>query len=253
MNWIGLYSLIRKEFDRTFRVATQALVAPWISALLYIFVFGSIIGQQIDLIAGVPYIAFVLPGILMMSVISAAFASSSSALYFQRFLHTIEELLVAPFSHFEMLIGFVLGGVVRALIIAIGIFILALLFGGARVDHVVLFLTTVFLVSIIFSLLGVLIGLWSNNFEQLTILTTFIIMPLSFLGGTFYSVHMLPERFRAIAYVNPFFYFIDTTRCAMISVCESNQSVGFGIMIGFVVILGWFVWYLFERGWRLRV
>jgi ABC-2 type transport system permease protein len=253
VNWIGLYTLLRRELARTMRVATQTLVTPWISALLYIFVFGSIIGRRIDLIAGVPYITFVLPGILTMNVISSAFGSSSSALYFQRFLHTIEEMLVAPFSHLEMLIGFVLGGVARAIVIAAGIFVLAIFFGGAHIEHILLFLITVFLVSTIFSIIGVLVGLWANNFEQLTVLTTFVIMPLSFLGGTFYSINMLPERFRILAYLNPFFYFIDSTRCAMISVCESNQWIGFGMMLSLVLVLGWFVWFLFERGWRLRV
>ena len=253
MNWIGLYTFIRREVERTLRVATQTLVTPWISALLYIFVFGSVVGRKIDLIAGVPYISFVLPGILMMNVISSAFGSSSSSLYFQRFQRTIEEMLVAPFSHLEMIIGFVMSGIVRAMIIALGIFVLALLFGGAHIAHIGLFILVIFLVSTIFSLLGVLVGLWANNFEQLNVLTTFVIMPLSFLGGTFYSVQMLPERFRAIAYFNPFFYFIDSTRCAMIGVCESNPFVGFGVMIGLVLLFGWLVWTLFERGWRLRV
>src|SRR3989344_8097128 len=116
INWMGFWTFVRREIQRTFRVVTQTLVTPWISALLYIFIFGSVIGSRIDLIAGVKYIDFVLPGILMMSVMTAAFMHGSSSLYFARFMRTIEEMLVAPFSHLEMIFGYVIGAVVRALI-----------------------------------------------------------------------------------------------------------------------------------------
>ena len=252
MNWIGLWTLVRQEIDRTFRVAIQTLVTPWISALLYIFIFGYVIGGRIELIAGVRYIDFVLPGILMMSVMTAAFMHSSSSLYFARFIRTIEEILVAPFSHIEMVLGYVIGAVARALIVGVGILVIAVFFGAANFAHVGLFLLYVTLVATIFSFLGLLVGLWAKNFEQLNVLNTFIIMPFSFLGGIFYSVHMLPERIQPILHVNPFFYFIDGIRYSMIGIQESNHIIGFTLIFSLVFVLGGLTVYLFKIGWRIR-
>ncbi len=252
VNWVGLYTFIRSEVLRTFRVVTQTLVTPWISALLYIFIFGSVVGKQIDLINGVPYIKFVLPGILMMNIIASAFGASSSALYFARFIKNIEELLVAPFSYLEMIIAYTLSAVVRAMMVGLGIFCIALFFGGASIAHFWLFLLYSFSVATIFSLLGILVGLWAKGFEQLNILNTFVIMPLSFLGGMFYSVTMLPERFQFIVYWNPFFYFIDGIRYSMIGIRESNAAVGYLLLLGLILVLGGLVHHLFKKGWRLR-
>ena len=252
VNWIGLYTFIRRELERMLRVAIQTLVTPWISALLYIFVFGSIIGKRIDLIAGVQYIDFVLPGILMMNVIMSSFSHSSSSLYFARFIRSIEEILVAPFSYAEMIIGYVLGAVLRGLIVGLGVFVISVLFSAANLQHLGLFIFYTVAVSIIFALLGMLVGLWAKGFEQLGILSTFIITPLSFLGGIFYSVDMLPESIRGIAYYNPFFYFVDGIRYSMIGIQEGNPWVGLAVIMGSIVVLGGLVWTLFNRGWRLR-
>lgn len=252
VNWIGLYTLTKREVERTFRVVIQTLVTPWITALLYIFIFGKVIGSRIDTIAGVPYIQFVLPGILLMNVIMGSFMSASNALYFKRFLHDIEEILVAPLSYMEMIIGFVASSVIRALVIGIGIFIIAIFFGGASIEHFGLFLFYVISVSSIFALLGLIVGLWANGFEQLNIWNTFFITPFVFLGGVFYSVEMLPESAQGIALYNPFFYFIDGIRYSMIGVRESNEIIGFVLIIGLIIGLGGLVWYLFKIGWRLR-
>ena len=252
VNWIGLYTMVIRDIIRIFRVATQTLVTPWISALLYIFIFGFVIGKSIDLIAGVPYIQFVLPGIVMMNVLAAAFAHSSSSLYFKRFIHDIEEILVAPFSHMEMIVGFVIGGIFRGIVVGAGIFIIALFFGGASIEHLGLLLFYIVSVSIIFALLGMIVALWADGFEQLNILSTFIITPLSFLGGVFYSIEMLPERVQAIALWNPFFYFVDGIRFAMIGIREGSELIGYIVIFGLIVVLGGINLYLFKIGWRLR-
>ena len=251
-NWIGLYTFIRRETERTFRVAVQTLITPWISALLYIFIFGYIVGKRIDSIAGVSYIDFVLPGILMMSVISSAFAHSSSSLYFARFIRNIEEILVAPLSHLEMIIGFMTGAIIRGVIVGVGVFCIAVFFSAANVAHFPLFLFYLIGVSTVFSLLGILVGLWANGFEQLNVLNTFVIMPFSFLGGVFYSVTMLPEKFQFIAHINPFFYFIDGIRYSMIGIRESNHIAGYVLILGLILLLSSLVGYLFKKGWRLR-
>lgn len=252
VNWVGLYTFIRREVERTFRVVTQTLVSPLISAALYIFIFGFVIGSRIDLIAGVPYITFVFPGILMMNIISAAFMSSSSALYFARFIKSIEEVLVAPFSHIEMIIGYVVSAVIRALLISIGVLLIGIAFGAVGIESIWLFLFYTIAVSTIFALIGLLVGLWANGFEQLNILNTFVILPFSFLGGIFYSVEMLPEQAQFIAYANPFFYFIDGIRGSMIGVSEANSAIGLALIAVLIVGLGTLTTYLFSIGWRIR-
>ena len=252
INWIGLYTFIRREVERTFRVSVQTILSPLISAALYIFIFGFVLGQRIELIAGVPYITFVFPGILVMNVITSAFSSSSSALYFGRFIRSIEEMLVSPFSYFEMLVGLVVSAVARAVLVGIGILIIGILFGAVTIAHFWLFLFYSAAVATIFALIGILVGLWAKGFEQLNVLNTFVIMPFTFLGGMFYSVSFLPETVRAIVFANPFFYFIDSIRYTMIGVHESNLAIGATLIVGLVVVLGILVWYLFKIGWRLR-
>jgi len=252
VNWIGLYTLTRREVERTFRLPTQTLVTPWITALLYIFIFGKVVGSRIEYISGVPYINFVLPGILMLNIIAGSFAASSSTVYFKRFIRDIEEILVAPLSYGEMIIGFTVSAVVRSILIAIGILVIAIFFGGANIDHFPLFLFYVATVSAIFALLGIITGLWAKGFEQFSLLNTFLITPLSFLGGVFYSVEMLPKNMQFIALYNPFFYFIDGIRYSMIGIREGGRGIGFVIILGLVALLGVIVWYLFKIGWRLR-
>ena len=253
VNWIGLYSFIRREVDRMFRVATQTILTPLISALLYIFIFGHVVGRRIESVGGVEYIDFVLPGILMMNVISSSFAHCSSSVHFQRFIRHIEEILVAPFSHVEMVVGFVVGGVLRAVIVGLGVYLISILFGAASMDNLALFALYTVSIAMIFSLLGILVGLWAQSFEQLSILNSFVIMPFTFLGGVFYSITMLPDRLQTAAHFNPFFYFIDGIRYSMIGVREANSAVGWAV-IAFLLTFFWVVVVLlFKRGWRLRL
>ena len=209
MNWIGLYTFARKEVQRMFRVVIQTIVSPLISAALYIFIFGFVIGSKIETIVGVPYITFVFPGILMLNIMTSAFMHTSSSVYFGRFIRSIEEILVSPFSHFEIVLGYVSGGVVRALVVALGVLVIGLLFGAVTINNFIIFLFYVVAIALVFALLGMLVGLWAKSFEQLSILNTFVIMPLSYLGGIFYSVTMLPPLAQSFTYANPFFYFID--------------------------------------------
>ncbi len=252
-NWIGLQTLVRREIERIFRVVIQTLVTPWISALLYIFIFGRVVGDRIDLIAGVSYIDFVLPGVLMMNLIGSSFSHASFSIYFQRFAKSIEEILVSPLSYFEIIVSLVVGGIARGIIVGLGIYVIAVFFSAANLAHFGLFLFYAIAVSAIFSLLGIIVGLWANGFEQASIVNVFVITPLSFLGGVFNSVSMLPEGFQAFARLNPFFYFIDGIRYSMIGIRESNEYVGYALIIGLIVGLSLFVGHLFKRGYGLRV
>lgn len=252
MNIIGLQTFIEREIQRSFRVYIQTLLSPWINALLYILIFGVVVGSKIDLIAGVTYIDFVLPGILMLNLIGSSFAQTSSSLYFQRFAKHIEEILVAPLSHFEMIVGYVLGGVARGVIVGLGVYAIALIFSAATITHLGLFLLYTIAVSVIFSLLGLLVALWAENFEQLSVLSVFVITPLTFLGGVFNSVTMLPEKIQVFVKFNPFFYFVDGLRYAMVGIREGSALIGWLVIVGLILVCGGLVWRLFSIGWRLR-
>ncbi|MDP2650031.1 MAG: ABC transporter permease, partial [bacterium] len=250
MNRVGLYTLIRKEVERTFRVVIQTIFSPLISATLFIFVFGSIVGSRIDTIGGVPYLVFVFPGILTMNVLTSAFSHSSSAVYIARFARNIEEILVAPFSYLEMIAAYVLSAVFRAVVVGIGILLIGLLFGAVSMHSFPLFVFYTVFVSVLFSLLGIITGLAAKSFEQLNVLSTFIILPFSFLGGMFYSLSMLPELAQKLTLWNPFFYFVDGMRYSMVGIHDSNLLFGGVLIVALAATLGAVVWYLFRIGWR---
>ncbi len=251
-NWIGLYTMVRREVKRTMRVVVQTLVAPVVSAALYIFIFGTVIGSQINDFAGVPYITFVFPGVLMLSIINASFSSASSALYFMRFTRGIEEILITPFSYIEMLIGFVGSAVARAVMVAGLILLVGIAFGAVSLVSPMGFLFYVSTIAAIFAMLGIVVALWAESFEQLQVLNTFVITPLTYLGGIFYSITMLPPLAATITQWNPFFYFADGIRGSMIGYHEANSMIGFWVITGLVVGLGLLVVTLFRRGWKIR-
>ncbi|MEX0913063.1 MAG: ABC transporter permease [Candidatus Paceibacterota bacterium] len=251
-NRIGLYTMFRREVERTFRVVIQTLIAPVISAALYIFIFGAVIGTRIDDFAGVPYIAFVFPGILMLSIINASFASSSSNLYFMRFTRGIEEILIAPFSYLEMLIGFVGGAVARAMMVAFLILGVGLLFGAVSLVNPLMFVVYVGAIAAIFAMLGIIVALWAENFEQLQVLNTFVITPLTYLGGIFYSITFLPPLAATFTRANPFFYFADSIRTSMIGYSEADPLIGAIVIFSLLIGLAVLVTYLFKTGWKIR-
>lgn len=252
INWIGLYTMVRREVKRTFRVAIQTLVAPVISAALYIFIFGTVIGTRIDDFAGVPYISFVFPGVLLLSIINASFASASSSLYFMRFTRSIEEILITPFSYLEMLIGFVGSAIARALMVAFLILGVGVLFGAVSLVNPVMFVVYVMAVAAIFAMLGIIVALWAEGFEQLQVLNTFVITPLTYLGGIFYSITFLPPLAETLTRLNPFFYFADGVRSSMIGYSEANATIGALVTFGLVILLGLLVVHLFRTGWKIR-
>lgn len=252
INWTGLATIIRREMLRLMRVPVQAFVAPWISALLFIFIFGFVVGGRISEIGGHRYLEFVLPGIVMLNVVNAAFLQASSQVYFSRFMRYVEETLVSPLSYAEMIIGVVAVVVIRALVTAVGILVIAALFGAAGIDGLGEFMFWILVVSIVFGLMGQIVGLWADNFEQLTILNIFFITPLSFVGGVFNTVAMLPDWLRWMAWANPFFYFINGLRHSMIGFTEAPEGLGAAVTVSLAAVLGLFVWRLYARGYGLR-
>ena len=252
INWIGLGTIIRREMARLMRVPIQAFVAPWISALLFIFIFGYVVGGRIAMIGGHKYLEFVLPGIVMLNVVNAAFLQSSSQVYFARFMRYVEETLVSPLTYAEMIIGVIAVVVIRSLVTAIGILIIAALFGAAGVHGIFEFAFWILVVSVVFGLMGQIVGLWADSFEQLTILNIFFITPLSFIGGVFNTVDMLPSWLRWMAWGNPFFYFINGLRHSMIGFTEAPEGLGAVVTVTLAGILGLVVWRLYSIGYGLR-
>lgn len=252
INWVGLFTMVRREVARMVRVPIQAFVAPWISALLFIFIFGSVVGGRISEIGGHKYLQFVLPGILMMNIVNSAFLQASSAIYFARFVKFIEEMLVAPLSYVEMIIGSLSVVVLRATITGVGILLMGIAFGATQIESWPMFLFWVVSVSAVFGLLGLTVGLWSKSFEQLNMPAVFFLTPLSMVGGVFNTVSMLPPGLRWLAYGNPFFYFINGIRGSMIGFDEAPESLSVALTLTFLVILGVVVWRLYARGYGLR-
>jgi ABC-2 type transport system permease protein len=252
VNWIGLWTIIRREISRLLRVPIQAFIAPWVSALMFIFIFGYVVGPRIANIGGHKYLEFVLPGILMMNIINAAFLQATSQVYFQRFMKYVEEALVAPLSYAEMIVGTLAAVMFRTISTGVGILVIGILFGAVRLHSLPEFLFWLVVVSGIFGLLGIAVGLWAKNFEQLTVLNIFFITPLSFVGGVFNTVSMLPPWLRWLAWGNPFFYFINGLRHSMLDFNEAPELLGALLSLAMLAILSIGVWRLFSVGYGLR-
>ncbi|NBD73506.1 ABC transporter permease [Patescibacteria group bacterium] len=249
---IPLYTLTHQEVKRFMRVPLQVLASPWISALLYIFIFGFVIGSQIEEVQGIPYLDFILPGLMLMQLMTAAFMEGSSGLYFKRFIKTIEEVLVAPIPNWMVIVSFLIAGIIRGLIVALGILAVAFVFSSTPLHNIPLLLGWASAVAIIFTLAGMVVGLWAKTFEQLNVFNVFLIMPLTYLGGVFYSIAMLPEGVRWIVQLNPFFYFIDGIRYSMTGISESHLLFGAGLITALIAALFALVWWLFRIGYGIR-
>ena len=252
INWIGLGTIVRREVSRIMRVPIQAFIAPWISALLFIFIFGLVLGGRIKEIGGHRYLEFVLPGVLMLNIVNAAFIQASTAIYFSRFIKFVEELLVSPLSYVEMIVGSLSVVVLRATITGIGILLMGIGFGATHIESWPMFLFWIVSVSTVFGLLGLIVGLWSKSFEQLNMPVVFLLTPLSMVGGVFNTIGMLPAKLQWLAYANPFFYFINGIRGAMIGYHEAPQGMGIGLTLGLLVVLGLITWRLYAKGYGLR-
>lgn len=246
-------TLVRREVGRTKRVIGQAIITPLITASLYIFVFGFVIGSRIDLIEGIKYISFVFPGVFAMNLIMAVFSATSFSIFFMKFQKTIEDMLTLPLSYVELVISLIIGGIARALAISAALSAVAMLFGVNAIAHPVVLLGYVLLASVLFGLLGVIAGIWADSsFEKFGFVTNFILTPLTFLGGAFYSIHMLPEKWQFFVEWNPIFYIVDGIRYALTDYHEASLVLGMMVISGLsAVALGVCVW-IFTTGWKLR-
>lgn len=220
MNLTGLYTLFYKEVLRFGKVLLQTLIAPVITALLYLLVFGHVFEGRVQTFSGVSYTAFLIPGLVMMSVIQNAFANSSSSLIQSKVTGNLIFVMLTPLSHLEFFLAFVLAATVRGMLVGVGVYFAGTLFVSLPVQHPAFILLFAFLSSAVLGAIGVIAGIWAEKFDQLAGFQNFIILPLSFLSGVFYSIHSLPEFWRKLSHFNPFFYMIDGFRYGFFGVSD---------------------------------
>jgi ABC-2 type transport system permease protein len=252
MNWRAVVAIFMAEMKRFFRTLFQSLISPVISTVLYFIVFGAAIGSRITEIDGVSYGAFIVPGMIMLSILTQSISNASFGIYFPRFSGTIYEYLSAPISAFEMVLGFVGAAAAKSLLIGLVILATSALFVPVSIAHPFWMLLFLVLTAITFSLFGFIIGLWADGFEKLQIIPLLIITPLTFLGGSFYSISVLPPIWQTISYFNPVVYLISGFRWSFYEV--SDVSVGLSLAMTFLflaICLGIVVW-IFKTGYRLK-
>lgn len=252
MNWIGLQMIIWKELKRTRQVFLQAVLSPFLSTFLYFIVFGTAIGSQLDKINGVSYGQFIVPGMIAMAIVMNAILAASSGIYFLRFMGTINDLLTSPLSSFEIILGFSIASTIRTLFISLLIYVTALLFVPLPIAHPFLFFFFLFGSAMGFSFFGLLIGIWAKDFEQLSFVPTIVITPLSFLGGVFYSLEMLPPFWQKLTLLNPLFYFVDALRYSLLDISSMSLTLGsiFIVLLWIIPLL--LLQRIFKTGYRIK-
>ena len=252
MNLHAIRAIYRFEMARTFRTLMESLVSPVLSTSLYFIVFGAAIGGRMGDVDGVSYGAFIIPGLIMLTLLSESTSNASFGIYMPRFTGAIYELLSAPVGAAETLIGFVGAAALKSLIIAAIILATAWFYVDYTIAHPILAVGYVILVAAAFSLFGFILGIWADGFEKLSIIPMLILTPLTFLGGTFYSVTQLAEPWRTIAQFNPVFYLINGLRWTFTGHADVSIGLAFGATLGFVLLCIATVGVIFRTGWRLR-
>ncbi len=252
MNFHAVKAIYLFEMARMWRTAVQSLVAPVLSTSLYFVIFGGAIGSRIPEIEGVSYGAFIVPGLIMLSIMTESISNSSFAIYFPRFTGTVFEVLSAPVSYVEVLLGYVGAAATKSVIIGAIIFITANFFVTIEVAHPFIALTFLILTSVSFCLFGFILGVWADGWEKLTIVPILVIMPLSFLGGIFYSIGMLPPLWQNLSLLNPLVYLISGFRWSFYQTADVSVALSLGMTAGFLLACFLVVRWIFKTGYRLR-
>jgi ABC-2 type transport system permease protein len=252
INWLGLYTLTSREIRRFMTVWTQTVAAPLVTAGLFILIFTLAIGTRRGDVMGVPFVSFLVPGILMMTVIQNAFANTSSSIMIAKSQGNIIDTLMPPLSAGELVAGYVVGGVMRGLLVALATVVVMILALGQGVAHPAWLFVFVTLGGAMLSGLGIIAAIFALKFDQMAAITNFVITPLSFLSGTFYSVRNLPEMMQMITRANPFFYLIDGARYGMLGVSDSSPWIGLPVCAACSALVLMLCWAMFRSGYRLK-
>jgi ABC-2 type transport system permease protein len=252
MNWRAVAAIYVFEMARTGRTLLQSIVAPVLSTSLYFVVFGAAIGSRITEIEGVSYGAFLVPGLIMMMLLTQSTANASFGIYFPRFTGTIYEILSAPVSFFEIVLGYVGAAATKSIILGLIILATAYLFVPLRIAHPVWMLAFLVLTAVTFSLFGFIIGIWADGFERLQVIPLLVLTPLTFLGGSFYSLSVLPPVWQTITLFNPIVYLVSGFRWSFFEIADVAVGVSLAFTLIFLVVCLVIVWWMFRTGYRLK-
>lgn len=253
MNLHAIRAIYKFEMSRTRRTLLQSIVSPVLSTSLYFVVFGSAIGSRITDIDGVTYGAFIVPGLIMLSILTTSISNASFAIYFPKFTGTIYELLSAPVSYFEIVVSYVGAAATKSIILGLLILGTANFFVPIQVAHPVWMLAFLVLTAVTFSLFGFVIGIWADGFEKLQMVPLLIVTPLTFLGGSFYSIHMLPPFWQKVTLFNPVVYLVSAFRWSFFEKADVNVGVSLGMTCGFLLLCLAMLRWIFKTGYRLKV
>ncbi|MEZ9522771.1 ABC transporter permease [Enterovibrio norvegicus] len=250
--WVAFKSLLIKEITRYSRIWVQTLVPPAITMTLYFVIFGNLIGSRIGEMGGFSYMAYIVPGLIMMSVITNSYSNVASSFFSTKMQRNIEELMVAPVPNYIIIAGYVGGGVSRGLAVGFIVSMVSMFFVDLHIAHLSVVIATVLLTSIVFSLGGLINAVYAKTFDDISIIPTFILTPLTYLGGVFYSLSLLPEFWQGVSKLNPIVYMVNAFRYGFLGVSDVSIVTSFSVLVAFIVALYSVAWYLISRGIGLR-
>ncbi len=252
VNLPALWAIYRTEMARTVRTVWQSIATPVITTALYFIVFGGAIGSRISHVGGVGYGAFIVPGLIMLSILTQSISNASVAIYFPKFTGTVYEILSAPLSFGEAVAAYVGAAASKSVVIGLIILVTATFFTEVRIIHPVWMVAFLLLTAVAFSLFGFIIGIWAKNFEQLAIIPSIVVTPLTFLGGAFYSIDMLPQPWRTVSLFNPVVYLVSGFRWSFYGIGDVGVEASLAFTAAFIAICLLALWWIFRTGWRLK-
>ncbi|HVC17006.1 MAG TPA: ABC transporter permease [Rhodanobacter sp.] len=252
MNLYAVRAIYRFEMARTWRTLMQSVASPVLSTSLYFVVFGSAIGSRITSVEGISYGAFIIPGLIMLSLLTQSISNASFGIYFPKFVGTIYEVHSAPLSYIEIVMGYVGAAASKSVLVGLIILATARLFVDYHIAHPLWMLAFLLMTAVTFSLFGFIIGIWADNFEKLQVIPLLVITPLTFLGGSFYSIHMLPPLWQKVTLFNPVVYLISGFRWSFYGLADVSVGISLAATLGFLATCLAVVWWIFRTGWRLK-
>ncbi|MCW8963461.1 MAG: ABC transporter permease [Gammaproteobacteria bacterium] len=250
--WIALRTIIIKEFLRFIRIWKQTVLPPMITTGLYFIIFGNLIGERIGEMEGYRYIDFIVPGLILMAVITQSYANTVSSFYMAKFQRNIEEMMVSPTPNYIIVLGYTGGGIARGLIVGVAVTTVSMIFTQLNIHNIAVLLSIVTLTATLFSLAGIINAIYAKTFDDISIIPTFILTPLTYLGGIFYSITLLPNFWQNVSLANPILYMINAFRYGFIGVSDINLSISYSIIIAFIIALYLFCLRLLNKGVGIR-
>ncbi|MCM2132029.1 ABC transporter permease [Larsenimonas rhizosphaerae] len=249
---IALWTIVTKEVRRFMRIWPQTLLPPSITMTMYFIIFGNLIGQRVGEMDGVPYIDYIVPGLIMMSVITNSYSNVASSFFSNKFQRSVEEMVVSPMPDWIILLGFVIGGVARGLAVGAIVTAVSLFFTDVQVHHPLLTVLVVVLTAVLFSIGGFINSLLAKKFDDISIVPIFVLTPLTYLGGVFYSIHMLPDFWQMVSMINPILYMVNTFRYGILGVSDISAGGAMVAIVAFIVVLYALALWLLKRGQGIR-